>query len=207
MLSFSLLLLLFSAQWCSAQYNASTLTASGQLDAAVSQIAASYFPSSIQPSLAIALVSASVTGDINSVVTSFITAASPPPFVTNAALAPYSSRIAKAESLISSLRAGVYSATHTTANNTISANGTLGIVTTETASNGSAVVTTLPAHVVNGSTVEGAATTSGGAAPSTPATTTPAAPATSSSSGFALPTQVPASAAAVLGLLGVMAAL
>ena len=143
--------------------NFSRSTASGQLDAAISQIAASYFPSSLQPSLAVALESASVTGDINSVVASFITAANPPPFVTNSALAPFSSRIAKAESLISSLTAGVYSATHTTANNTISANGTLGIVTTETASNGSAVVTTLPAHVVNGSTVEGAATTSGAA--------------------------------------------
>ncbi|KAG7006700.1 hypothetical protein G7Y79_00013g034720 [Physcia stellaris] len=217
--------LLALAQLSFAQYNASLITNDAQLDAAISAIAASYFPESIIPSLAVAIGSASaVTGDPRSLISNLITEATPPPFLSSLPT-PYQSRLMGAEIKISSLRAAVASlTTHPTSTLLAGSNGTLIAGTnstlgnnvtlvplTSTASNGSAVVTSVPAQIVNGTTIALAYTTSApsSAMPSgsVPASTAGGAGGTSASSGFGVPTQVPVAAAGLLGVLGLLVAL
>ena len=78
-------------------------TNSAQLSAVIDGIAASYFPSSIIPSLAVAIGSASATGDPEAIISELKTASAPPPYLS-ALPTQYQSRLTVAEGLISSLR-------------------------------------------------------------------------------------------------------
>ena len=157
-----------------AQYNASTMcvpapshspspltfyrTNSDQLNAAVSAIAASYFPSSILPSLAVAIGSASITGDPHLLLSNLATESTPPAFLS-ALPTPYQTRLAHAESRISSLRAAVDSLTAPPTSTPITINGTVvtGNITlvrvNATAIDNSTFPTTVPAEIINGTTI------------------------------------------------------
>ncbi|KAL8728811.1 MAG: hypothetical protein Q9181_005215 [Wetmoreana brouardii] len=79
------------------QLNGSTLTSAPALSSAAAQLVAQYLPTSLIPGFAIAIQSAaqsaSVTGDINSLVSSVLTATAPPDFLTAVPLpSQYSSR-------------------------------------------------------------------------------------------------------------------
>ncbi|KAL8794499.1 MAG: hypothetical protein Q9195_002972 [Heterodermia aff. obscurata] len=195
---------------------------SDQLNAAVSAIAASYFPSSILPSLAVAIGAASVTGDPHLLVSNLATESTPPAFLS-ALPSSYQTRLQHAESKISSLRAAVDSLTAPPTATPITINGTVvtGNITlvgvTATGSGNKTFATTVPAEIINGTTITSGVvggtfgvtpSSSGGASASGTAGSTPGAGgSSSSSSGFAMPTQVPVAAAGLLGVLGLLAAL
>ncbi|KAL9009223.1 MAG: hypothetical protein Q9173_005725 [Seirophora scorigena] len=216
----------------------STLTSSPAVSSAAAQLVEQYFPSSVLPGLAIAIQSAaqssSVTGNINSIVSSVLTAATPPPFLTDVpsqyqsglsaiqqtlssirvdeslssvrsdASAAYQSQLSAIEQTQSSIRNAATALPTTTGNVTL--------VSTITSMD-SVFTTSLPATVVDGSTsvvtptetmAEGGAATSGGES------TGGGEPTSSSSGGLAAATQVPlaaAAAAGALGLVGVVALL
>ena len=133
-------------------------TNSDQLNAAVSAIAASYFPSSIYPSLAVAIGAASVTGDPHLLVSNLVTDSTPPAFISILPT-PYQTRLQHAESKISSLRAAVDSLTAPPTSTPITINGTVvtGNITlvkvNATGSNNVTFATTVPAEIINGTTI------------------------------------------------------
>ncbi|CAF9935442.1 MAG: hypothetical protein HETSPECPRED_009788 [Heterodermia speciosa] len=209
------------AQSTLAQLNASTISNANQLNQAVSAIAASYFPSSILPSLAVAIGAASVTGDPHLLVSNLATESTPPAFLS-ALPTPYQTRLQHAESKISSLRAAVDSLTAPPTATPITINGTVvtGNITlvrvTGTGSNNKTFATTVPAEIINGTTITSGVvggtfgvTPSSSVASASGAAGSSAAGAggSSSSSGFAMPTKVPVAAAGLLGVLGLLAAL
>ncbi|KAL8955802.1 MAG: hypothetical protein Q9193_006472 [Seirophora villosa] len=213
----------------------STLTSSPAVSSAAAELVEQYFPSSVLPGLAIAIQSAaqssSVTGNINSIVSSVLTAATPPPFLTDVP-SQYQSGLSAIQQTLSSIRVdeslsvvrsdasvayqSQLSAIDQTQSSireaatalpTTSENVTL--VSTITSMD-SVYTTSLPATVVNGSTsvvtptetmAEGGAATSGGESSGEPTS--------SSSGGLAAATKVPfaAAAAGALGLVGVVALL
>lgn len=122
-----------------------------------------YIPQTARPGLAVAIqsaaASASITGDINSIVTSALLAETPPAFLA-AVPSPYQSNIARVEAALSSIRAGISSVSISSADfkNSVSIrslNSSLqtvnsSILVSTTDSRGSSIVTLLPATVVNG---------------------------------------------------------
>ncbi|KAL8826473.1 MAG: hypothetical protein Q9170_007389 [Blastenia crenularia] len=201
--------------------NGSTLTSVPAYASAAALLAAQNIPASLLPSLAIAIqsaaASASVTGDINSLVSSALTAATPPPFFT-ALPSQYQSRLSVIEKSLSLIRseASVATAKPTSTFRAIN-NGTNATVVSTITSMGSTFTTSFAATVVNGSTSViagngtmggmGAMTSSvgetGSSAGGAPSATS------SSSSGMAVATRLPlaAAAAGVMGLVGMVVAL
>ncbi|KAI4170479.1 MAG: hypothetical protein LQ343_004982 [Gyalolechia ehrenbergii] len=201
--------------------NGSTLTSAPALSSAAAQLISQYFPSSLLPGLAIAIESAassaSITGNINSIVSSALTASTPPPFLT-ALPTQYQSRLSVIESSLSMIRSEASAAT-VIPTSTLMNNGTgnATVVSTIT-SMGSTLTTSLVATVVNGSTsvvVSGNGTMVGTGGMTSSAEPTGAegssaggAPAPTSS-GLAAATRVPlaAAAAGVMGLVGMVVVL
>ncbi|KAA6410804.1 MAG: hypothetical protein FRX48_05114 [Lasallia pustulata] len=201
-----------------------------QFSAQALPLIANFIPQSLLPGLGVAIQaaasSATITGDINSIVTSALIAPTPPPFLT-ALPSQYSPYISTLEAQLSSLRAigqgQVPGQAHTT---TQTVNGTVAVTTipgvlTQTRSNGSVVTTTLPLSgpgevvVLTETNSAGSTFYTGSTATSTSTTSTPtsmpatsttaptATAATSSKKGTAAATQVPA----ILLLAGLLAAL
>ncbi|KAI9850406.1 MAG: hypothetical protein M1830_007027 [Pleopsidium flavum] len=116
---------------------------SAQFSSAANQIISLYIPQSLAVPFGVAIQSAasaaSVTGDINSIVESALTAETPPPFLT-AIPTVYQSNLMSLESAISALRGA--------ANTGISGAAR---VTTATDSAGSTFTSTMPAAATNGS--------------------------------------------------------
>ncbi|KAL9577172.1 MAG: hypothetical protein Q9212_006539 [Teloschistes hypoglaucus] len=199
--------------------NGSTLTSGPAFSSAAVQIAAQNIPSSLIPGFAIAIQSAaqsaSVTGDINSLVSSILTATVAPDFLTAVPLPPqYSSRLAAIENQLSVIKsqASVATVRPTTTGNVTQ-------LTTITSS-GSRVTTSLAATVngtmtsafgyMNGSltsTMASSTTSAGGAAGKMSGEG--GSPTSSSSGGLAAATKVPLAlaAAGMMGLVGVAAVL
>ncbi|KAI4198173.1 MAG: hypothetical protein LQ350_005460 [Teloschistes chrysophthalmus] len=199
--------------------NGSTLTSGPAFSSAAVQIAAQNIPSSLIPGFAIAIQSAaqsaSVTGDINSLVSSILTATIAPDFLTAVPLPPqYSSRLAAIENQLSVIKS---QASEATVRPTTTGNVTQ--LTTITSS-GSRVITTSLAATVNG-TMTSAFGYMNGSLTSTMASSTMsggragemtgggASPTSSSSGGLAAATKVPLAfaAAGMMGLVGVAAVL
>lgn len=125
-----------------------------------------YIPQTIRPGLGVAIQSAAasvrVTGNINSLVTSALLAETPPAFLT-AVPSQYQTNIARVESALSSIRAGMSRISISSADYRNSAsikilNGSLqtvnsSILVSTTDSRGSSIVTILPATVFNGTKV------------------------------------------------------
>ena len=125
-----------------------------QFNSIASSIVQQHLPSSILPSLAIAIQTAIAsatpngTADINSLVRSAIYAPTPPPFLASGLPPDLQSKVNDMEDSISALRVQVSGFT------TMSSKGVVGTVTipveqTQTARNGSVVVTRVPALLVN----------------------------------------------------------
>ncbi|KAI4101785.1 MAG: hypothetical protein L6R37_004762 [Teloschistes peruensis] len=198
--------------------NGSTLTFGPAFASAAAQVAAQNIPSSLIPGFAIAVQSAaqsaSVTGDINSLVSSILTATVPPDFLTAVPLPPqYSSRLAAIENQLSVIKS---QASEATVRPTTTGNVTQ--LTTITSS-GSRVTTSLAATVngtmtsafgyMNGSltsTTASSTTSIGGAGEKTGGGANPT---SSSSGGLAAATKVPLAfaAAGMMGLVGMAAVL
>ncbi|KAI4164053.1 MAG: hypothetical protein LQ342_002288 [Letrouitia transgressa] len=190
------LLLLFPFALAQNRYpfNATTLTSAPAFSSAAALILSQNFPASVLPGFAVAIESAasaaSITGNINSLVTSVITATAPPDFIT-ALPSEYQSRLRNAESQLNSIRSAASSRSTSTTRLTALGNGTAN------ATAGTGVVGT--ASLTGGSTAAAGGTTTGGPAP-----------ATASPTGGVVGTGVPVVgvvAAGVLGFVGVLGAL
>ncbi|KAI4121539.1 MAG: hypothetical protein LQ338_006308 [Usnochroma carphineum] len=201
--------------------NGSTLTSPSALSSAAALLAAQNFPSSLLPDFAIAIqsaaASASVTGDINSLVSSALTAATPPPFFT-ALPSQYQSRLSVIEKSLSLISSEASAATVIpTSTFRVAVNSTVEVRTITNM--GSTFTMSATVAVVNGSTfvvgmnrttTQNSATTSGSTMAATSSAGGVAASATTSSTkGFAAATKVPlaAAAAGVMGLVGMAALL
>ncbi|KAI4251356.1 MAG: hypothetical protein LQ352_004901 [Teloschistes flavicans] len=199
--------------------NGSTLTSGPAFSSAAVQIAAQNIPTSLIPGFAIAIqsaaASASVTGDINSLVSSILTATVAPDFLTAVPLPPqYSSRLAAIENQLSVIKS---QASEATVRPTTTGNVTE--LTTLTSS-GSRVTTSLAA-TVNGTVTSAFGYRNGTLTSTTASSTTSggettgaggkggASPTSSSSGGLAAATKVPLAfaAAGMMGLVGVAAVL
>ncbi|KAL8696176.1 MAG: hypothetical protein Q9201_007790 [Fulgogasparrea decipioides] len=197
--------------------NGSTLTSAPALSSAAAQLAAQYLPTSLIPGFAIAIqsaaASASVTGDINSLVSSVLTATAPPDFLTAVPLpSQYSSRYGALGSQLSLIRSQASEATVKP-----TTTGSVTQLTTIT-SMGSTLTTSLAATVSNGSTsaigyvngtMTAAKSTSGAGGQGATSAGAGPAPTSSSSGGLAAATKVPLAfaAAGMMGLVGVAAVL
>ncbi|KAL8688009.1 MAG: hypothetical protein Q9218_005972 [Villophora microphyllina] len=202
--------------------NGSTLTTGPALASAAAQLAAQYFPSSVIPGFAIAVqsaaASASVSGDINSLVSSILTAQSPPAFLTAVPLpSEYSSRLNAIESQLSVISSQSSQATvrptttgNVTALTTITSNSTT--MTTSLAATVNGTMTSAFGYQ-NGtltSTTASSTSSSGGAGGTTSAGGNGGpSPTSKSSGGLAAATKVPLAfaAAGMMGLVGVAAVL
>ncbi|KAL8667396.1 MAG: hypothetical protein Q9202_000612 [Teloschistes flavicans] len=199
--------------------NGSTLTSGPAFSSAAVQVAAQNIPTSLIPGFAIAIqsaaASASVTGDINSLVSSILTATVAPDFLTAVPLPPqYSSRLAAIENQLSVIKS---QASEATVRPTTTGNVTE--LTTLTSS-GSTVTTSLAA-TVNGTVTSAFGYRNGTLTSTTASSTTSggettgaggkggASPTSSSSGGLAAATKVPLAfaAAGMMGLVGVAAVL
>ncbi|KAL9594668.1 MAG: hypothetical protein Q9219_006906 [cf. Caloplaca sp. 3 TL-2023] len=195
--------------------NGSTLTSPPALSSAAFQIITQNLPTSILPSLAIAIqsaaASASITGNINSIVTSVLTAATPPPFLT-AIPSQYQSRLSVIEKSLGAIRSEAEAATAKPTSTLRALGGGNATVVSTITTMGSTLTTSLVATVVNGSTsVVGAGngTMVGGMTSSAEATGSgaggPPAPTSTTGSGMAAATRVPLAAVAA-GAMGFLAA-
>ncbi|KAL8914663.1 MAG: hypothetical protein Q9172_007047 [Xanthocarpia lactea] len=135
--------------------NGSTLTSPPALSSAAQQLIAANIPPSILPAFAIAIqsaaASASITGNINSLVSSVLTAATPAPFLENIP-SSYQSRLGSLESQLSRIRE---EASQATVKPTLSAvnNGTRNATVVSTiTSMGSTLTSSYAATIINGST-------------------------------------------------------
>ncbi|MCJ1223603.1 hypothetical protein MMC12_000246 [Toensbergia leucococca] len=211
--SLFLLPLALLASTATAQINASTITNTAEFSAAANQIVSDFIPPSIVVAVGVAVQSAasvaSITGDINSIVQSALTAATPPPFLT-AIPSEYQSNVQGIESAISSLRQAVSSTSTTSMMPNATANGTL---VTMTNSAGMPYTTLIAATGtgVNGtgsnSTVSGMNLGSSSMSAALSSSSASATVANTKSSAFAVPTQVPVMAAGIVGMVGLLAVL
>ena len=152
-------------------------TDAAQFNSIALSLVSQYIPASILPDLGIAVQSAaskaSVTGDINSIVSSALTAATPPPFLTGLP-SQYQTPVNKLGSTLSSIRGAIasislasvssissvssVSAKSVASASIASLNGTLqtnssAILIRTTDSSGSGYATILPATILNGTKV------------------------------------------------------
>ncbi|MCJ1302952.1 hypothetical protein MMC08_005757 [Hypocenomyce scalaris] len=207
-----------------------------QFSVAALQLIPQYIPQSLLPGLGVAVQaaasSASMTGDINSIVTSALIAATPPAFLS-AIPTQYQPIISSLEMAVSSLRAigqgevpGQAKVTTETTNGLVETTTIPGMLT-QTRSNGSLFTSTLPltgpgAVVVltmtnsagstfyTGSTLTSTTPTPTSTPTGTPAPSTASAASVASTStkkGAAVPTQVPVAVAGIVGFVGFLAAL
>ncbi|KAL8863099.1 MAG: hypothetical protein Q9178_000473 [Gyalolechia marmorata] len=183
------------------------------LSSAAQQLIAANIPPSILPAFAIAIqsaaASASITGNINSLVSSVLTAATPAPFLEDIP-SSYQSRLGSLESQLSRIRE---EASQATVKPTLSAlnNGTgnATVVSTIT-SMGSTLTSSYAATIVNGSTsvIASVNETMGGMTSMASATeegsSAGAAAEPTSAEGLAVATRVPLAVAAmgIMGLIG-----
>ncbi|MCJ1429145.1 hypothetical protein MMC29_007058 [Sticta canariensis] len=183
-----------------------------------------YIPQSIRPGLGVAIqsaaASATITGNINSLVTSALLAETPPGFLT-AVPSQYQTNIARVEAAVSSIRAGlsrisVSSAKQDTSVSIKALNGSIqsvnsSILVSTTDSRGSSIVTLLSATVVNGTKLAvtpTAETSSAGNNQTVPNSKETPSISSSVNVAFAVaPTQVSLAAAGIIGFVGVIAAL
>ncbi|KAL8964396.1 MAG: hypothetical protein Q9197_006941 [Variospora fuerteventurae] len=214
----------------------STQTSPSVVSSAAAALVDQYFPSSVLPGLAVAIQSAaassSISGNINSIVSSALTAATPPPFLTavpsqyqsGLSSIQYSLSVIRNQESLSSVRSdasAAYQSRLSDIEQSLSAataeptrNGNVTVVSIITSMD-SVFTTSLPATVLNGSTsvlsqsatmtMDGATASEGSSAGGGPD------PTTASSDGLAAATKVPLAAAAaaggVLGLVGMVAML
>ncbi|KAL8869142.1 MAG: hypothetical protein Q9174_004491 [Haloplaca sp. 1 TL-2023] len=181
--------------------NGSTITSGPAFSSAAAQLVGQYFPSSLLPSFAIAVQSAadeaSMTGNINSLVSSVLTATSLPDFLTAVPLpSQYSSRLGLIESQLNLIQSQAESATARHTSTLVAAGGGNG--TNGTMGNGS-----------TSGMMGGALTTAASDDDAVSATGDGSAATTSAMDGFAAATKVPLAfaAAGVMGLVGMAAVL
>ncbi|KAL8843404.1 MAG: hypothetical protein Q9176_002017 [Flavoplaca citrina] len=128
-------------------FNGSTLTSSSALSSAAAQLITANIPTSIIPALAIAIqsaaASASVTGNINSLVSSVLTAATPAPFLEDLP-ASYRSRLDALNSQVGRIRE---EASEATVKPTLTRNATVVLIVTTM---GEVATNSYQAEIVNG---------------------------------------------------------
>ncbi|KAL8715244.1 MAG: hypothetical protein Q9220_001202 [cf. Caloplaca sp. 1 TL-2023] len=196
----------------SLSFNGSTLTSPPALSSADAAIIAAAIPPSIIPALAIviqsAAASASISGDINSLVSSILTAETPPPFLASLP-SQYATRLSALEAQLSGIRSQASQATVIPTISVVGNRTLFGNVTAATTvtSNGVTVTTSFTGSVFNGSTtVVGGGLTVMGTSTSAMGGSSTAGGAAASPTGSkgAAATKVPfvAAAVGVVGLLG-----
>ncbi|KAL8880464.1 MAG: hypothetical protein Q9198_002129, partial [Flavoplaca austrocitrina] len=185
-------------------FNGSTLTSSSALSSAAAQLITANIPTSIIPGLAIAIqsaaASASISGNINSLVSSVLTAATPAPFLEELP-ASYQSRLDALNSQVGRIRE---EASEATVKPTLTRNATVVLIVTTM---GEVATSSYQAEIVNGTvtSIIGALNETGGRMASatgegSSAGDAPAEPTSSTEEGIAVVMKVPL----VMGMLALV---